>query len=135
MPALSSRDPEVRWRLADVLIAQGRYRRGRGAARRRTVGLRGASWETPARLRGPCRGVLRRQRRRCRRALELARANVANRPTRRAFEQAHAIAVAAGEADAAAKLLTACTSRWGHTPAFRLSSLAQHRNNREGVAA
>ena len=28
----------------------------------------------------------------CRRALELARANVANRPTRRAVKQAHAIA-------------------------------------------
>ena len=28
----------------------------------------------------------------CRRALELARANVANRPTRRAIEQVHAIA-------------------------------------------
>ena len=32
-----------------------------------------------------------------RRALELARINVANRPTLRAFEQAHAIAIAAGD--------------------------------------
>jgi len=36
VPALSSRDPEVRWRLADVLIAQGRFEEGerqRDAAR------------------------------------------------------------------------------------------------------
>ena len=39
-------------------------RRGRDTARRRTRWLRGASRETPARLRGPCRGVLRRQRQR-----------------------------------------------------------------------
>ena len=70
------------------------------------------------------------------RALELARINVDNRPTLRAFEQAYEIAVAAGETAAAAEILAACTNRWGHTPAFRLSSLAQHRlNNREGVAA
>jgi hypothetical protein len=35
------------------------------------------------------------------RALELARMNVANRPTRRALKQAHAIAVNADEAPAA----------------------------------
>jgi hypothetical protein len=70
------------------------------------------------------------------RALQLARINVDNRPTLRAFEQAYRIAVAAGETDGAAELLAACTNRWGHTSAFRLSSLAQHRlDNREGVAA
>src|SRR6185312_13983957 len=30
LPALSSSDPEVRWRLADVLIAQGRFEEGEG---------------------------------------------------------------------------------------------------------
>ena len=63
-PALSSRDPEVRWRLADVLIAQGRAEEAEIAARSGAVWLRAASWETPARLRGSCRGVLRRQRQR-----------------------------------------------------------------------
>ena len=64
LPALSSRDPEVNWRLADVLTAQGRFEeaeRQLDAARSR---LRSASGETSARLRGPCRGVLRRQRQR-----------------------------------------------------------------------
>ena len=45
LPALSSRDPEVQWRLADVLTAQG-VRRGRGTARRRAVWIRGASRNT-----------------------------------------------------------------------------------------
>ena len=71
------------------------------------------------------------------RAFELARINVANRPTLRAFEQAYTIAVAAGETDAAAEIFTACTNRWGHTSAYRRSSsLAKHRlDNREGVTA
>ena len=60
-PALSSRDPEVQWRLADVLVARGRLEEAEtqlDAARFRFDELLG---EAPARLRGPCRGVLRRQ--------------------------------------------------------------------------
>ena len=40
MPALSSRDPEVRWRLADVLIAQGRFEEGERQLDAATVWLR-----------------------------------------------------------------------------------------------
>ena len=70
------------------------------------------------------------------RALELAQINANNRPTLRAFEQTYEIAVEAGETAAADEIATACTNRWGHTPAFQPSSFAQHRlNNREGVAA
>jgi hypothetical protein len=49
----------------------------------------------------------------CRRALELARANVANRPARRAVEQAHTMAVNADEAAAASRLHEACNARCG----------------------
>ena len=93
MPALSSRDPEVRWRLADVLIAQERFEEAEtqlDAARsgfeelleRHLLAFADHAAEFYAGSGNDCR-----------RALELARANVANRPTRRAVKQAHAIAV------------------------------------------
>jgi tetratricopeptide (TPR) repeat protein len=92
-PALSSRDPEVPWRLADVLIAQERLDEGK-------TYLAEARFEFDQLLEkyllafadhaaefyagsGKDYG----------RALELARANVANRPTARALKQARAIAV------------------------------------------
>jgi tetratricopeptide (TPR) repeat protein len=100
LPALSSRDPEVRWRLADVLIAQGRFDEAEtqlDAARfgfdellgRHLLAFADHAAEFYAGSGNDNR-----------RALELARANVANRPTRRAVEQAHAIAANADEANA-----------------------------------
>jgi tetratricopeptide (TPR) repeat protein len=88
LPALSSRDPEVRWRLADVLIAQGRFEEAEtqlDAARfgfdellgRHLLAFADHAAEFYAGSGNDCR-----------RALELARANVANRPTRRAINQA-----------------------------------------------
>ena len=59
LPALSSYDPKVRWRLADALFAQEKLR-GRDSTRCRTIRLRKAYRETLARLRRPCFGVLRR---------------------------------------------------------------------------
>ena len=92
-PALSSRDPEVRWRLADVLFAQERFEEAEtelDAARVRFDQLLGrhrlAFADHAAEFYAGSGND-------CRRALELARANVANRPTRRAIKQAHAIAV------------------------------------------
>ena len=93
LPALSSRDPEVRWRLADVLIAQERFEEAEtqlDAARfgfdellgRHLLAFADHAAEFYAGSGNDCR-----------RALELARANVANRPTRRAIKQADAIAV------------------------------------------
>jgi tetratricopeptide (TPR) repeat protein len=90
--ALSSRDPEVRWRLADVLVAQGRVEDAEtqlDAARSEFDGLLTthllAFADHAAEFYAGSGND-------CRRALELARANVANRPTRRAVEQADAIA-------------------------------------------
>jgi tetratricopeptide (TPR) repeat protein len=92
LPALSSHDPEVRWRLGDVLIAQERLQAAEthlNAARSGFDALlkrhllafadHGAEFYAGS---GNDR----------RRALELARANVANRPTRRSVRQMHAIA-------------------------------------------
>ena len=58
------------------------------------------------------------------RAFELAKLNLANRPTLRAFEQAYSTAVAAGEADAAARLREQGRARWGSSAAFSVSTLA-----------
>ena len=89
----SSRDPEVRWRLADVLIAQGRFDEAEeelDAARSGFEDLVGrhllAFADHAAEFYAGSGND-------CRRALELARVNVANRPTRRAIEQAHSIAL------------------------------------------
>jgi hypothetical protein len=93
LPALSSGDPEVRWRLADVLTAQERFEE----AQTQLDAARFGFDELLARHRlafvdhaaefyaGSGNDV--------RRALTLARANAANRPTRRAVNQAHTIAL------------------------------------------
>jgi hypothetical protein len=101
VPALSSRDPEVRWRLADVLFAQGRFEEAEtqlAAARRGfdalVEGHLLAFADHAAEFYAGSGND-------CRRALELARVNVANRPTRRAIKQADAIALNADEAAAA----------------------------------
>jgi hypothetical protein len=81
MPALSSRDPEVRWRLSDVLTAQERFEEAKtqlDAARlgfdellrRHLLAFADHAAEFYAGSGSDHR-----------RALELARANVANRPT------------------------------------------------------
>jgi hypothetical protein len=83
LPALSSYDPEVRWRLADALFAQEKLR-GRDSTRCRTIRLRKAYRES-AFYAGSGND--------CRRALELARANAVNRPTRLAIKQVHAMEI------------------------------------------
>jgi tetratricopeptide (TPR) repeat protein len=91
-PALLSRDPEVRWRLADVLIAQGRFEEAETEVRtarsnfeklleRHFLAFADHAAEFYAGSGDDWR-----------RALELARANVANRPTRRAINKAQSIA-------------------------------------------
>jgi tetratricopeptide (TPR) repeat protein len=108
VPALSSRHAEVRWRLGDVLIAQGMFEEGErqlDAARSSFEELLGRH---PLAFADHAAEFYAGSGNDNRRALELARANVANRPTRRAIKQAHAIAVNADKA---------CQSRKpGHYP-------------------
>jgi len=124
-PVLASGDPEVAWRLGDIAQAVGDSAEAMlqlAAARTGFESLlaihplafadHGAefylgSGDDPAR------------------ALELARLNLANRPTLRAFEQACSAAQAAGDANAAARLRREASERWGSTAAFRISSLAR----------
>jgi len=127
IPALSSGDPEVHWRLADVMDASGRVEEAAVQMSVAHAGFRvllekhllafadhGAEFYS-----GSGNDASR--------ALELARVNLANRPTMRAFELAHAIAVSAGEQQVASEILATAASRWRGTLAFAQSMLAAPR--------
>jgi hypothetical protein len=134
MPALSSGDPEVHWRLADVMTVQGKdadaemqaARSGfESVLERHLLAFADHGAEFYAGSGNDCR-----------RAFELALVNVANRPTLRAFEQAHEMAVAANDTKAAASLLGKATTHWGDTAGFKSSPLAACRlATLEGVDA
>jgi hypothetical protein len=101
IPALSSRDPEVGWRLADVLVAQRRFEGAEmqlEAARSGFDHLLGRHLYAFADHAAAFYAG-----KDWRRALDLARTNVANRPTRRAVRQAETIASNAGEAAGASE--------------------------------
>ena len=124
-PALASGDPEASWRLADVLNAEGRYDEAAShleAARSGFEALlekhllafadHGAEFYI-----GSGGDPLR--------ALELAQINLANRPTLRAFQQTYAIALEAGETDAATEFPPGPQSAGGIHSAFQFSPFAE----------
>lgn len=124
VPVVSRGDPEVAWRLADAMVTQGRvadvhmtaaHSGFQSLLERQLLAFADHGAEFYA---GSGNDILR--------ALDLARVNVANRPTLRAFEQAHAIAISANDGVAASELLAAATLRWGETPAFRKSPLSEY---------
>jgi tetratricopeptide (TPR) repeat protein len=125
IPALASGDPEVDWRLADVMIAQGNASAGKAYLENAARGFEalldnhllafadhGAEFYSGS-GNDPDK------------AFELASINLANRPTLRAFEQTYETAVGAGKRQAATEILTAARIRWGATHAFSLSPLAE----------
>src|SRR6185436_19393695 len=92
LPALSSRDPEVEWRLADVLTAQARAREAETQLDSARLGFEALLDRHPLAFADHAAEFYVGSGNNCRRALELSRMNVANRPTRRAVRQADAIA-------------------------------------------
>ena len=124
LPAISSGDPEVRWRLADVMVAMGKLSDATAQMQAARSGFEdllhryllafadhGAEFYSGS---GDDPG----------RAFMLANTNLENRATLRAFEQTYETAVAAGYSKAASEIMSAAKERWGRTSAFRLSSLA-----------
>src|SRR5262249_9005479 len=97
LPALLSRDPEVRWRLADVLIAQGRLAEAETQLEAARFGYEELLGKHLLAFADHAAEFYAGSGNDRRRAPELARANVANRPTRRAVKQEHAIAANADE--------------------------------------
>jgi hypothetical protein len=128
-PAIPSSDPEASWRLADVLSAMGRL-----AEAKEQIQAAQCGFETLLR-----RHLLAYADHGAEfyigsgndphRAFTLAIVNLENRPTLRAFEQAHEIATSAGLSKEAARILTAARDRWGMTSAFGLSALAETHEN------
>ena len=96
LSALSSRDPEVRWRLADVLIAEERFDEAETQLDAARVGFDELLRKHPLAFADHAAEFYAGSGNDCRRALKLARANVANRATRRAVTQAQAIAMRCG---------------------------------------
>jgi tetratricopeptide (TPR) repeat protein len=92
VPALSSRDPEVRWRLADVLWAQARFEEAETQLDAARSGFEALLERHLLAFADHAAEFFAGSGNDCRRAVTLARANIANRPTRRAIKQAHAIA-------------------------------------------
>jgi tetratricopeptide (TPR) repeat protein len=93
LPAVASRDPEVRWRLADVLLAQDRLEEAAAELRAARSGFEELLGRHLLAFADHAAEFYAGSGNDRRRALELARTNVANRPTRRAVKQAQAIAV------------------------------------------
>lgn len=128
--AASSDDPEVLWRRAEGMRSRGRFEDAEAAfaaARSRYELLLKKHYlafaDHAAEFYAGDGDDLQK-------AFRLARANVDNRPTLRAFEQAYAIAVGAGETACAAELSAAAAQRWGTTTAFGQSPLTSCRGER-----
>ena len=115
------------WRLADVLVATGRFAKAEGQMKAAQSGFdtllgkyllafadHGVEFYS-----GSGNDV--------KRAFELASVNLANRPTLQAFEQGYETAVAAGRPEKAAEILGGAKNRWGKTSAFGLSPLTECR--------
>ena len=136
IPAIESGDPEVRWRLADVAALQGKTPDAHTHMQAAQFGFESLLKRHLLAFADHGAEFYAGSGADCSRALDLARVNVVNRPTLRAFEQAHMIALCAGDAPAASELLAAATKHWGATRAFRLSPLKKDQlEKREGAAA
>ncbi|MBV9990555.1 MAG: tetratricopeptide repeat protein [Alphaproteobacteria bacterium] len=95
LPVLSSRDPEVRWRLGDVLLAQGRLEEAKAQLEVARLGFEELLERHLLAFADHAAEFYAGSGNDPRRALALARTNAANRPTRRAMGQAHALEAAA----------------------------------------
>lgn len=123
VPAVASGDPEVRWRLAEAMVASGRFAEAEAQMNAARLGFERLLEKHTLAFADHGAEFYAGGGQDPRKGLALARINVANRPTLRAFEQAHAIASDTGDADSAAEILAAATKRWGRTDYFRKSSL------------
>jgi len=126
-PALASGDPETNWRYAQVLQAAGLDDECEAQLHLARAGFDRLLEQHPlafadhgAEFFADCGDDTGDD---MRRALQLAQINVANRPTLQAFEQAHEIAIAAGDVAVADELLSRATQRWASTPGFVQSPL------------
>jgi len=124
VPAVSSGDPEVRWRLADAMRATGRPAEAEVLMQAAESGFEVLLGKHLLAFADHGAEFYSGGGNDAERAFELASINLANRPTLRAFEQAYVTAVGAGKSNIASDILSAAGKRWGNTTAFELSPLA-----------
>jgi len=91
LPAASSGDPEIRWRLADLLTAQCRFEEAEIQLDAARCGFDQLLAKHPLAFADHAAAFYASSGNDPQRALELAQMNVANRPTRRAIKQAEEI--------------------------------------------
>jgi tetratricopeptide (TPR) repeat protein len=124
MPLIGCGDPEVRWRLADTLLEKGNVADAQEHLQAARYRFEELLERYPLAFADHGAEFFAGSGNDPRLALNHARRNAANRPTLRAFELAHEIAMSAGDAAAAAALLMEARAHWGDMTAFRSSSLA-----------
>ena len=136
LAVIPSGDPEVHWRLADVLAKMERFADAEAQMQTARSGFEALLEKHLLAFADHGAEFYSGSGNDARRAFELASINLANRPTLRAFEQAYEAAVAAGESEHAAKIVAAAEERWGAARAFRLSQLAEtHAKSEKGATA
>ena len=123
-PVIASGDPEVSWRLADVLMAAGSLEEADEHMQAARAGFEHLVRKHPLAFADHGAEFYAGSGNDPKRAFELTSVNLANRPTLRAFERAYDAAVAVDDSEEAIRFVTAAKNRWGETNAFRLSPLA-----------
>ena len=133
LPAVSSGDPEVCWRLADAMVAMGRLEDAEMQMQAARSGFEVLLGKHLLAFADHGAEFYFGSGNDAQRAFELVSINLANRPTLRAFELAYAIAVGVGKSDVASEILAAAVKRWGGTAAFGASSLAAGQCRRDSL--
>jgi tetratricopeptide (TPR) repeat protein len=124
VPVLKSGDPEVHWRLADAMTAQDKYVEAERQVDAARAGFEELLARHPLAFADHAAAFYADTGNNLIRALELARVNVSNRPTLRAFEQARAIALRC-DAAAAAEFNCEALQRWGARAGLRWPAMAK----------
>lgn len=136
IPVIMSGDPEVSWRLADVMVSAGKVDQAREQLLAAQTGFEALLQKHLLAFADHGAEFYAGSGNDARRAFELANINLLNRPTLVAYEQAYETAAAAGESVRATEILDAAIDRWGTTNAFRFSPLSEyrgHKSNLEGT--
>ena len=123
---VASGDPEVSWRLADLMVITGRHSEAEEQMKTARCQFATLLRKHLLAFADHAAAFYSGSGNDSHRAFELACLDLANRPTLRAFERAYAAAVGADEPDRAAEILAASLDSWGDTSAFTLSSLWQY---------
>jgi tetratricopeptide (TPR) repeat protein len=110
-PIVTVGDPEVDWRLADVLAAQGKFEESEARMKAARSGFDSLLERHLLAFADHGAEFYAGSGNDCRRALQLARINADNRPTRRALEQARNMATSADDAGAAFELPSVAARR------------------------